>query len=269
MNQITRQVKLSTIINILKKRPIPMLLGCLFTLIPLFLVIILLIAFSSIANDAPSVDYDLVYAKGEEKKAQIIDIDTQYNITINGVHPTIISFSYKSNGQKVNSKYRVLEETKIASLKIGKEIEIMEFKGNAIIKGIKPYEFSTGFLLFFPIPFLLIGLPFLFYSLHHMRKELNLCKLGEVKKAKIVSMIPNSGLPILNIGQRITVHYEYEINGQKILGKSLTNDFSIISNKRNGDLIPIFVSPDDIQKSCLINKLESLRNNWEIEFEPE
>lgn len=268
MNNTPRKVKFSTKLNILKKNPIPMLFGFLFTLIPLFLVIVLSIVFSSIGNDTPEIDYDLINSQGKERTAVITDIETQYNVTINGVHPTIISYKYSENGKEIESKYKVLEERKIKKLEIGSNLEIKELNGNSIIKDLKPYDFSTGFFLLFPIPFLIIGLPFLIYSLLNLKKEVKLFKFGKVSKGKIVSMMPKSGLPVSNVGQGIIVHYEYETrNGNKIIGESFTTDFSIMSDKKKDDLIPIFVSNENDEKSCVIPKLESLRNGWNIDFE--
>lgn len=245
-----------------------MLFGFLFTLIPLFLVIVLTLVFSSIWNDTPEVDYDLINSEGKERIAVITDIETQHNVTINGVHPTIISYKYSENGKEIESKYKVLEERKIEKLEIGNNLEIKVLNGNSIVKDLKPYDFSTGFFLLFPIPFLIIGLPFLIYSLLKLKKELRLFKFGKVSKGKIVSMMPKSGLPISNVGQGIIVHYEYETrNGYKIIGESFTTDFSIMSDKKKDDLIPIFVSNENDKKSCVVPKLESLRNGWNIDFE--
>lgn len=268
MNSTPRKVKLSTKLSILKKKPIPMLFGFLFTLIPLFLVILLWIVFSSIGNDTPSVDIDLINSKGTIKIARITDLETQYNITINGVHPTIINYSYDDNGQLVNSKYRVLEERKIENLEIGNDIEIKEHEGNSVIIGLKPYDFGMGFFLLFPIPFLIIGLPFLIYSILNLKKELKLYKFGKVSKGKIISMIPKSGLPVSNVGQGIIIHYEYETrNGNKLIGESFTDDFSIMNDKKKDDYVPILVSSENDNNSCIVPKLESLRNGWNIDFE--
>lgn len=268
MNSTPRKVKFSTILNSLKKKPIPMLIGFLFTLIPLLLVTMLTIIFTSIGNDTPKIDFDLINSKGTEISAEITDIETQNNVTINGVHPTIITYKYSENGKEIKSKYKVLEERKIEKLEIGNNIKIKELNGNSIVKNLKPYSFSTDFFLFFPIPFLIIGLPFLIYSIRNLKKELKLYKFGNVSKGKIVSMIPKSGLPLSNVGQGIIVHYEYDTrNGKKIIGESFTTDFSIMSNKKKDDFIPIFVLAENEKKSCIIPKLQSLRNNWNIEFE--
>ncbi|MDT0295885.1 hypothetical protein ACFQ3R_14650 [Mesonia ostreae] len=268
MNNTPRKVKFSTIINILKKKPISIIFGFGFTVFPLFIATILLIIFSSLGNETPKVDYELISSQGKEITAEIIDIETQYNVTINGVHPTIISYQYSENGKETESKYKVLEERKIEKLEIGNSLQIKELNGNSIVKGLKPYDFQVGFLLLFPIPFLIIGLPFLIYSIRNLKKEVKLYKFGKVFKGKIVSMIPKSGLPISNVGQGIIVHYEYEtISGKKIIGESFTTDFSIMSDKRKDDFVPIFVSAENKEKSCVVPKLQSLRNNWNIEFE--
>lgn len=263
-----RKVKLSTKFNILKRKPIPLFFGFLFTLMPLFMVILFSLIFTSIGNDIPKVDYELIDDKGKEITAEITDIETQYNVTINGVHPTIISYKYMYDEDKTESKYKVLEERKIAKLEIGDDIEIKEHEGNSIIVGLKPYDFGMGFFLLFPIPFLIVGLPFLIYSILNLKKELNLYKFGKLSKGKIVSMMPKSGLPVSNVGQGIIVHYEYETrNGNKIVGESFTTDFSIMSDKKKEDFVPIFVSTENENKSCVVPKLESLRNDWNIDFE--
>jgi len=184
MNNKPREVKLSTKLNILKKKRIPMLFGFLFTLIPLFLVIVLSIVFSSIENDTPEIDYDLINSQGKERTAVIKDIETQYNVTINGVHPTIISYKYSENGKEIESKYKVLEERKIEKFEIGSNLEIKELNGNSIVKDLKPYDFSTGFFLLFPIPFLIIGLPFLIYSLLNLKKNSNYSNSEKSQKEK-------------------------------------------------------------------------------------
>ena len=97
------------------------------------------------------------------------------------------------------------------------------------------------------------------------RKELKLYKYGQVATARIVSMMPKYAIPIINLGQGVIVHYEYETrSGNKVIGESLTTDFSIISDKRTGDEVSIFVATNNEAQSCLIPKLESLRNNWDI-----
>lgn len=268
MNGIPRSVNFSTKYKILKKKPIPTLIGFLFTLLPIFIAILITIIFSAIGNDTPKVDYDLINKNGTNGIATITDIETQYNVTINGVHPSTISYKYSENGKEINSKYKTLSPRKVENLNIGNNIEIKYLNEDSIITELKPYDFSAKFFLFFPIPFLIIGLPFLLYSLSKLKKELKLYKYGKAGSGKIISMIPKSGLPVSNVGQGVIVHYQYkDSKGKDIIGESYTTDFSILNDKKKDEYTPIFISTENEKESCLISKLESLRNNWNIKFE--
>jgi len=264
MTTLPRKVKLSTILNILMKRPIPMLIGLIFTFVPIMLVVIFALVFST--SDTPKVDFDLVDSHGKDLTAKITDIETQYNTTINGVHPTIISYKYSLNDKEIESRYKVLEERKLDTLINGAQITIKEFEGKTIIKGLRPYKFPVEIIILLPILFLIFGLPFLFYSFIKLRKELKLFKNGILSKGKIISMTLQSGIPVSGIRKGIIVFYEYEVNGVKITTESLTNDLSLIGEKKNGDYIPIFVSDEKDEDSCIVPKLDSLRNKWGIEF---
>ena len=52
-------------------------------------------------------------------------------------------------------------------------------------------------------------------------------------------------------------------SNETIFGKSKTDDLSILNKKKQNDTIKIFVS-DDETLSCLIPKLEALKNNWKL-----
>jgi hypothetical protein len=266
VSSASRSLRFSTVLNILKKRPISAVLGILPILIPGFVVIILMIVFSSIDNDAPKVDLDLIHAKGVDKTARIIDIETQYNISINGVHPTIIHYSYNDNGQDRVSKYRVLEDRKIQDFGVGTEIDIKLYQGSSIILGLKPYNLEKGLFLLILFPFLVVGAPFLAYSVYHLLKEIKLYKHGNLMQGRLISSIQKRGLPFSNIGQSVSVLYEYEINGQRMVGESKTDDLSFVNNQ-SGDLIPIFVSNSNPKNSCMVPKQEAFRNSWNIKFE--
>lgn len=266
MNNIRRKVKFSTIINIIKERPFPFFFGLGFGIFPILMLIPIYFLPDSPGISVPDIDYDLINEQGTVQSAVITDIEPQYNITENGVNPTIISYEYSN--KKIKSKYRVLEESKIANLNIGDTIEIKEYNGNTIINNIESFDFPDNIFYFFPLFFLLIGSPFLTYALLKFRKKIKLYKEGKVSSGKIVSMIPKLGRSFSNWGNGIIVHYEYENrNGNKTIIESFTSDFSIINDNKKGDFVPIFVSLENEENSCIVPKIESLRNNWNIEFD--
>lgn len=268
MNSKPRTIKFSTVLNTLNSNPISLLIGFLFTFLPILIIFVLSLVNIVFENDAPKVDYELINQQGVEITAEITAIETQNNVTINDVHPTLISYRYAENGKEVESKYKVLEEKKIENLETGDPLEIKVLNGNSIIKNIKPFRFLWVYFLLIPIPFLIIGLPFLLYSLGSIRKKLKLYKYGKVLKGKIISMIPKSGFPVFKLGQGVTIYYEYETrNGNKKMGASFTTDISVWSNKKKGESILIFVLPEKENQSCVVPKLESLSNGWNLPFE--
>ena len=268
MNTTPRKIKFSTVMNVLKKKPIPIFFGLIFSFFALLMLVIFTLIFSLTGNDSPKIDYDLIDSQGIKTSAEVTNIEVESNVTINDIHPTIISYQYLKNNEAVRTKYKVLEGRRIEELQVGDNLAIKELNGQSIIQNLKPYRFPVALLFLIPIPFLLFGMPFLIYLFISTRKELKLYKYGQVATARIVSMMPKYAIPIINFGQGVIVHYEYETrSGNKVIGESLTTDFSIISDKRTGDGVSIFVAANNEAQSCLIPKLESLRNNWGIHFE--
>lgn len=268
MNHFPRKVTFSTAYNLLKKKPITFILGIILIVVPTLLIVLFSLIFSSFGDDTPEVDYELIDSKGKETTAVVTDIDIQYNVTINGVHPTIISYQYDEKGKEIESQQKVLEVRKVEELEIGDEIAIKTLDGNSIIKNMDPYEFPFKIFSIFPIFIISIGIFFLLYSIISIRKEINLYKFGNLSKGRIISIMPKQGLPISNIGQGIVVHYEYETkNGYNVFGESFTSDLSLIGYKKKDDLIPIFISPKNEHFSCIITKSDSYKNNWNIDFE--
>ena len=266
MNEIfPRKVKLSTIVNIFLKNPIPSIFGFIFTLIPLALLIIAFVV-SLMLNKSDDINYDLINDKGNEIIATITNIETEYNTSVNGIHPSIISYKYFQNGKDNESKYKVLYENIEANYSIDNQIVIKELNGISIIKGLKPYKFPFYILYLISIIFITTGLPLIIYSWIKANTEIRLFKYGKVSRGKIIEVTSISGLPITNIGQGLSITYEYESNGNNVIAKSFTTDTSVVNNKKNGELIPIFVSNIDNSKSCVVPKNESLKNDWAISF---
>jgi hypothetical protein len=260
-----RQVGLKTIIDLVKQKRVHVAVGLIFTLIPFAFGAILLLVTTLIDSDLPDVDYDNVNKNGKQTTATITDIETQSNITINNEHPSIISYKYNGDGKKIESQYRTLDPDRINRMNIGDTIEVKYLADTSMIVGLDPFEFPFDMFFKILIPFLIIGLTMLGLLYLRVRGDIDLYKHGEMREAEIVSMTPKNGLPISGIGQGVTVHYQYKTSrGQNILGESFTSDYAVLNSKKQGDLIKIFVSADNDSKSCLIPKLDQLRNNWKI-----
>jgi len=265
MKRVPRQVGLKTIFNLLKQKPGHLIFGTVFTLIPFLIGGIFLIVFSAIGSNNPEVDHDIVDANGSTTQAIINNIEVQNNLSINNEHPRIISYLYKSGDRSIHDKFRALDSAKVSRMNIGDTIQIKYFNGQTIIADLKPYAFPKNILSAILIPFLTIGLVTLGLLYWRIKGQIDLFKNGNVVNAEIISMTPTSRFPISGIGQKVIVHYQYQIaTGQKLLGESATTDYTILTSKKQGDTVKIFVSPENETKSCVISRLDEIRNNWKM-----
>lgn len=258
-----RPLNFSTKINLVKKRPILAQFGILFTVIPLIILLPISFIFSSLSDETPNVDYESVFINGSMTSGVITNIETQFNISINQQHPSILTFSYLVDGIKKESKVSTLEPAKVAALQVGDSVQVKYLESESIVVGFKPYSFPSSLFFLIPLPFLLIGIPFLVILFVQVSKELNLYKNGIIREGEIIAMTPNSGLPITNLGQSVTIHYQFtSSNGERIIEKSKTTDFSVLSDKKKGEKARILVSENDESKSCLYPEVVATENNW-------
>jgi hypothetical protein len=267
MYQQPRQVKFKTKFELLKHRPFQTYLG-----IYLIGFILLFISFSFFLTNAlkdktvPDVDYNEISKEGQLTIGHILSIDIKENITDNGEHPAIITYKFTVDGKEIESKYQILAPEKVSQMGIGDEIEIRYLGDESILEGFDSYSFPAHLFGLFPLPFLFIGIALLIPTFTKFKKDLSLYQFGDVRDAELISMTPKSGFIIWNFAQRILVKYRYSTSTeQSIIGESLTTDFSIINEKKQGETIKIFVSRQDESQSTLAPKIESIRNDWRIE----
>ncbi|WP_313807814.1 hypothetical protein [Flavobacterium sp.] len=230
-------------------------MGIIFTLVSIAFLPIA-IFFSTQKEAYEKYDYSKIAEQGTEITGKIVDIQQKTNVSMNDKHPFVITYEFIENGKSKSDKFQTLDHYKVNSFSIGSNLTILSYNNQSVIKGLEPFSFPFYFLFIFP--FMLIGLvPAL--------KNYSLYKNGIVKEAKILSMTPNSGMPISNFGQSILVNYVYPSRtGKSIYGKSSTTDFSILNEKKADDLIKILVSETNEEQSCLIPKIEAIKNNWKI-----
>ena len=253
-----REVKLATKLKLFfRNKPIA-ILAIVFTILPIMMVLIF-----QMTNgvDIPKVDYEKVMEKGILTKGKITERTILTNQTINDVHPSIVTFEYLVGDKKKISRVKTLSVEKLKRLQNSISIDIKYLNDESVIVGLEPFEFPAFILLMF-LPF---GLLFFGYLVFKVMNELKLYRYGEIKTAKLVAMVADHGLPISGFGKKIKLDYQYKTdNGKVILGSSTTNDYSLLNKLKNDDDIEIFVLPNDQTKSCMIPKLEAIRNNWDL-----
>lgn len=257
-----RQVKLATLFTLVRRRGPLATIGLIFMLISVFILFPIIIIINLVGKQ-PYQDYNYndIEAKGIELPAKVSGIKILYNQTYNGYHPQVISYTYQNNGRPASDKFETIED--IQGLKDGDTIKIKVLNGESKIKGLESFSFPFGIFFIIPGIFFSIGLIFLLIVSVPAWKLYNLYRKGIVKDAVIVE-IHNYARGVINFRKDLLVNYYYTgSHGNKVFGSSLT-DMTILMEKQLNDTIKIFVSEDDETKSCMVPKLEALKNNWVI-----
>lgn len=261
-----RYVTFSNFITLLKNSGPFSIIGIVFDFVALFILLPMVLFMSnSFAEPHEKYDFDAIEKKGTMKTATITDVQSVDNVTVNGRHPLKIIYEFSDNGSIKSDAFQTMDFYKVQDFKVERKIQIKIFENESKIQNLKPFAFP--FFVFYILPFIFftLGLIFLIIGVIPVLKDYELYKNGVVKEGFIISMIPNSGLPITNIGQSILINYYYVgSHGQKIFGKSKTKDFSIMIENKSGDSLKLFVSEKDETKSCMIPKLEAIKNNWKV-----
>jgi len=264
---INRKTNLKIIWQRAKLRPVLLLFAFQGIAFSLFLFIPLALMINSLNDSFPYViNIEEIESIGIKENAVLTDIEPIENVTINGNNPTVLTYEFVLNGQKIHSKFSVFDPKKMENVKKGDVIPIKHLNGNSIVLGYEQYSFSMDFIYYIAGAFLLIGLIlcYLLYSL--IKKEIELYKTGRIKEAKIISISHNKGFIFSKFGMSMDVHYEYENqNGKNKVDKSRTNNFALTNNKSIGDTVRILES-QDVMSSCLYPELIAKTNGWKENY---
>ena len=261
-----RKVSLSTFFRLFKtKKPIA-IIGVVFTLLSLFFVLPMIIIISSgIKEKYETYDHETITNNGVRKTAIVLGVTTLQNITVNGVNPIVIEYEYDNNGTPVNDKLQTLEIEKVEKLSAGNNVIVKVLDNESVIEGIEPFSFPFEMFYLLPLVFLLVGVPLLLTALLPALRDFKLYKSGIIQEGQVEYMTQYDGLPISGIGKKTIVGYSYISHGIKVFGESSTTDSMVLYEKKRGDSIKIFVS-DDGKRSCLVSKIEAIKNGWNIDI---
>ncbi len=262
-----RNVPFSTLWGLLKSRGPFALLGLVFVFIPMFILIPMLLVLShTLGQPYERYDFDNIKRQGTAVAATITDIEPLTNVTMNGEHPRVISYTYPSEGGVAADKFQTMDLDKVSRLKTGDAIGIKTLGKESVIPSLEPFSFPLEFFFLLPGIFLLIGIPFLLIGLLPALRVYRLYKHGLVQDATVLGISTKTiRMSRANTQQVFVVSYEYAgLTGPKRLGESLTNDLLLVQEKKFGDKVKIFVSETDETNSCLVPRLEALKNNWQV-----
>lgn len=265
MTHRPRPVHYRTILEVLNTRPVQFVIGLVFTILGIAMTILFTTLFTTVDSDIPQVDYAQVIERGQPTTATITALTEQTNVTINNVHPTIISYHYSAYGRQVESKFKTLSPDQVSTLKVGDTVPIKYLDTASVITSLEPFAFPTWVFSIFPLIFVVVGLPFVIYLYVFARGQIHLYQYGTVAQAQVVSMTHKTVRTKPRRSQ-VEIHYQYKAhNGQPLLGSALSSDMTLLNTLKQGDPLKIFVSPEDQTRSTLVPHLEAVRNAWKID----
>lgn len=263
----TRKVGFFTIFKLLQNKKPHFFLGAMFT----FMSIVFIVVFFLVAGNwtEPYEDYDhkTINEKGIEQEATIVNLSSKDNVSVNGKNPVVITYSFKNKELDKVDKFQTLDVDKASLLSIGDKVRIKTYNNESLVQGYEPFGFPVMLLMLMgPFLFFIIGIIMLLICVIPVFKIVDLYKRGIIEEAEVYSVVPVSGMPVTNIGRKVSIDYTYALkNGEKKYGNTTTTDFYLLAEIKPGDKVKIFVSEDG-KKSCLIPKREAIKNNWNINF---
>jgi hypothetical protein len=249
-----RVVRFSSLIQLIKIRRPFSVQGIVFVFSSLFILLPSVVFMSnSFLESYQKYDFEEIEQNGIELDANITDLRSVKNVSMNGEHPLEISYAFVDNGVTRLDKFQTIDLEKTNELKIGSEVKIKAFGNQSKIQDLAPFSFPFYLFYILPLIFFVLGSVFLAIGLIPALRDYNLYKHGVVKEGTIISLTPNSGLPVTSIGQSILVNYYYlGSNGGRLFGKSKSTDFSLLVDYKPEDKIKLYVSEKDESISCLV-----------------
>jgi hypothetical protein len=258
-----RPVHARTILELVRRRSMFLKLGGIFAIVGIFMSLIFFTFLSTLDDGEQKIDYPTVYKNGHEATAVITNIETQYNVSINHQHPSIITYRYEATGKSTEAKFTTLAPDAVARMQVGDSIPIKHLNGQSAITNLEPFAFPFMIFYIVPLIFLLMGVPCVLLLIKQTLRDIHIVKYGTIADAEVISITHKPGTSKRRATLRI--HYQYNTSRHgAMLADDITTDMSMLNTLRQGDIVKIFVSPEDESKSILISRLEAVRNNWAI-----
>lgn len=258
-----RTVPFTTLLALLRLRGPVVLLGLIFTSLGVVGLMVLLSVLSSLREPYEAYDYAAIRERGTAATAQVTSVAPVLNVTVNGAHPLLIGYTYAAAGQARSDQFQTMDADG-AALHPGDAVPIRVLDGASVIATLKPFSFPVYFFLLLPGVFLVLGLVFLLVGLPRVLRTYRLYQSGEVREGSVlgISTRTTSGR---SARQYYLVSYEYAgPGGQSVLGESPTDDLLLVNEKKFGGKVKLFVSPTNETQSCLVPRLEALKNGWQV-----
>lgn len=196
-----------------------------------------------------------VMSHGYNADATVTRVTADHHLSINGINPVIVSYSYLANGRRRVSSMETLSVELANTLRPGDPLAIRVLGDDSTVPQMEPasLDFLWVPLLIFPV----IGLFFIGFAVLGARKKCRLLASGVQSTAELIGMAPLSwwgwGRSFFN-RPRFEISYFFSADDlSRQYGQSITKDLNLINEKRRGDKIDILVMPGRSSQSMVID----------------
>lgn len=139
------------------------IIGLVFTCVALFVMVPIQFVMPKLLQEPyERYNYKEIVQKGECVTARVNDVEVKYNVTVNGIHPRVISYDYVYQGSTFADKFQTMEVKQADALLTNDSINVSVWKGASVINNRKLFTFPFQLFWIMPAIFLLVGLPMLY-----------------------------------------------------------------------------------------------------------
>lgn len=244
-----RNLSLSIYWQIIRKDKKLLILGSISIVLGLLLGLLINRGIEKSKQDYEKYDSELIEKNGKIFKAIVVYANPNYNIQINGVHPTIIQYVYEKEGYRIFDKTCILNEKFTENLDYGSEIKIKVLGDQSKIAYQDIYSFPFQIMAYILVfPFMILGITLIILTYTKNIKDINLYKYGTIEDGVIVSNFPLNH-SFFNKKYCIT-YYNIDETGKKRIYNYITSEFKHVIMQKDAQ-IKILISDDKIN-SCML-----------------
>ncbi|RAW00267.1 hypothetical protein DQQ10_14500 [Pseudochryseolinea flava] len=239
----------------------PFVAGIVICGISLYIFVLFSFMSLTLSQESLDVDYEKIEKEGTSTQGVVTDISTIYSASINGRHPSDISYDYVVDGDTLYGQFRTIDPD-VFDLYVGDEVDVRYLGSNSMLTDFETFSFPFQIIQYVCLIFLGIGVTLMLYAVIRVVVKSQLLKYGKIVEATFVKTDPMLSVAFSTKG---VVFYQYTTStGRVINAKCKTDDLFLFREVKPGDPIKIFVGTKNENNSSLIPAVEAQRNRWVI-----
>jgi hypothetical protein len=222
------------------------------------------------ANLSSGVDYDELRKQGKQTPGRFEGAEERMNVTINGRHPLIVSYSYTVDGAERTGSMDTMDHAKVGRWSVGDRVTVIYSGDQSMLADVEQEEFP--FWVFY-LTFCGMGgvfTLFLFYAIAGASRKAALYGRGLAAKGRVLSIrerVWGTYAAFFRFGylkQYVCTYAFTGPTGSENVGKSAVRNIAWANSRKEGDEVDVLYLPEDESKSCVAEEEMVLRCRPEV-----